>query len=118
MARKELTDKLSIYIPQTKMTQRPVERLIKMGKKKDRSINYLVVEAIIAYLDREEKKGYSNELLRSYRIPSQSKTAATAIMIAKRINHHGYETSVIFLSMLLLKPLLPPAQTGGLLPNG
>ncbi len=56
MAGKEVMDKLSIYIPQTKMKQRPVERLIKLGARRDRSINYLVVEAIIAYLDREEKK--------------------------------------------------------------
>lgn len=57
MARKKLTDKLSIYIPQPKMKQRPVERLIKLGEKKDRSVNYFVVEAIMEYLDREEKKG-------------------------------------------------------------
>ncbi len=57
MARKELTDKLSIYIPQTKMKQKPVERLIKLGEKRDRSCNYLVVEAILEHLDREEKKG-------------------------------------------------------------
>ena len=56
MAGKEVKDKLSIYILQTKMKHKPVERLIKMGRKKDRSVNYLVVEAIIAYLDREEKK--------------------------------------------------------------
>ena len=56
MAGKEVTDKLSIYIPQTKMKQRPVERLIKLGAKRDRSINYLVVEAILEYLDREERK--------------------------------------------------------------
>ena len=56
MARKELTDKLSIYIPQSKIQQKPVERLIKLGEKKDRSVNYLVVEAILEYLDREEKK--------------------------------------------------------------
>ncbi len=56
MARKELTDKLSIYIPQPKMKQRPVERLIRLGETKDRSVNYLVVEAILEYLDREEKK--------------------------------------------------------------
>ena len=55
MARKELTDKLSIYIPQTKIGKRPVERLIALGKKRDRSINYLVVEAILSYLKREEK---------------------------------------------------------------
>ena len=55
MARKEILDKLSIYIPQTKMEQKPVERLIALGDKRERSINYLVVEAIIQYLDREEK---------------------------------------------------------------
>lgn len=54
MARKELTDKISIYIPQTKQASKPVERLITLGKKKDRSVNYLVVEAILEYLDHEE----------------------------------------------------------------
>jgi len=29
---------------------------MKLGEKKDRSINYLVVEAILEYLKREEKK--------------------------------------------------------------
>ena len=56
MARKEILDKLSIYIPQGKIDLKPVERLIKLGDKVDRSINYLVVNAIIEYLDREEKK--------------------------------------------------------------
>ena len=56
MAKKEILDKLSIYIPQRKMGDKPVERLIKLGDKVDRSINYLVVEAIIQYLDREEKR--------------------------------------------------------------
>jgi len=56
MAEKEILDKLSIYIPQKKMAEKPVERLIKLGAVQDRSINYLVVEAIIQYLDREEKK--------------------------------------------------------------
>ena len=55
MPNKEILDKLSIYIPQRKMAEKPVERLIKLGDKLDRSINYLVVEAIIQYLDREEK---------------------------------------------------------------
>ena len=54
--KKEILDKLSIYIPQRKMAEKPVERLIKLGDKLDRSINYLVVEAIVQYLDREEKK--------------------------------------------------------------
>ena len=57
MAQKELVDKMSIYVPQTKIDQKPVERLIKLGKKRDRSVNYLVVEAILQYLDREESKG-------------------------------------------------------------
>ena len=55
--RKSITHKLSIYIPQTKLEQKPVERLIELGKKKDRSVNYLVVEAILQFLDREEKRG-------------------------------------------------------------
>jgi len=56
MAAKQILDKLSIYIPQKRMAERPVERLIKLSEKKDRSINYLVVEAILEYLRREEKK--------------------------------------------------------------
>ena len=57
MASKEILDKLSIYIPQRKMEEKPVERLIKLGEKRDRSINYMVVDAIHQYLDREEAKG-------------------------------------------------------------
>ncbi len=56
MAGKEIMDKLSIYIPQRKMDEKPVERLMRLGQKRDRSVNYLVVEAIIQYLDREENK--------------------------------------------------------------
>jgi hypothetical protein len=55
MTRKTILDKLSIYIPQQKQKQRPVERLTTIGKKRDRSINYLVVEAILEYLEKEEK---------------------------------------------------------------
>jgi len=53
MAKKEVLDKLSIYIPQSKMAQKPVQRLIRLGDKKERSVNYLVVEAILEYLKRE-----------------------------------------------------------------
>jgi predicted transcriptional regulator len=56
MAKKEILDKLSIYISQKKMEEKPVKRLIRLGNKRERSINYLVVEAIIQYLNREEKK--------------------------------------------------------------
>ena len=56
MPGKQILDKLSIYIPQAKLNRKPVERLIKLGKKVDRSVNYLVVEAILGYLDLEESK--------------------------------------------------------------
>ena len=49
-------DKISIYVPQAKLEQQPVERLIKLGAKLDRSVNYLVVDAIMQYLEREEAK--------------------------------------------------------------
>ena len=55
MPQKKIMDKLSIYIPDKAKQQQPVERLIKLADKKDRSINYLVVEAIMQYLEREEK---------------------------------------------------------------
>lgn len=52
----ELRDKLSIYIPQEKLKEKPVERLIKLSQERERSVNYLVVQAILKYLDREDKK--------------------------------------------------------------
>ena len=55
--RKQDVTKLSIYVPQTKIALEPVQRLIKLGAARDRSVNYLVMDAIIQYLDREEKKG-------------------------------------------------------------
>jgi len=58
MSRERITDKLSIHIPQSKQVEKPVERLVKLGKKRNRSVNYLVVEAILRYLDHQEgKKG-------------------------------------------------------------
>jgi transcriptional regulator len=50
---KEITDKLSIYIPAGKRALKPVERLIKLGEKTDRSVNYLVVQAILDYVKKE-----------------------------------------------------------------
>lgn len=49
-------DKLSIYVPQDKQEKMPIERLTKLAKARDRSVNYLVVQAILDYVDREEKK--------------------------------------------------------------
>jgi len=56
MPQKTNFDKISIYIPQSKQAEKPVQRLIKLGEKNDRSVNYLVVEAIHQYLKREEGK--------------------------------------------------------------
>ena len=47
---------MSIYIPQRHLIRDPVRRLRELGRKKDRSINYLVMEAILEYLKREEQK--------------------------------------------------------------
>jgi hypothetical protein len=56
VAQKELLDKISIYVPKNRLDQQPVERLMKLAEVKDRSVNYLVVEAIVEYLAREEKR--------------------------------------------------------------
>lgn len=56
MAQKTLLDKISIYIPQDKQDRKLVQRLVKLGEKRERSVNYLVVEAILEYLDRREAK--------------------------------------------------------------
>ncbi len=57
MPQKQILDKLSIYVPQNKVAEKPVERLLKLGEKRDRSVNYLVVEAILEYVERKEKGG-------------------------------------------------------------
>lgn len=54
---KQLLDKISIYVPKSRIDQQPVERLLKLAETKDRSVNYLVVEAILEFLKREEKRG-------------------------------------------------------------
>ena len=56
VVRKSEVTTLSIYIPKSKLDRKPIERLERLAKKADRSINYLVVEAILQYLDREERR--------------------------------------------------------------
>jgi predicted transcriptional regulator len=56
MAGKGIVDKLSIYIPRKRLEEKPVERLVKLGRRRDRSVNYLVVEAILQYVAREENE--------------------------------------------------------------
>lgn len=47
---------LSVYISRAKASARPIERLRRLSKERDRSMNYLIVEAVLQYLDREESK--------------------------------------------------------------
>lgn len=49
-------DKLSIYVPQEKLKDKPIERLMKLAKQRDRSVNYLVVQAIMEFVVREDKR--------------------------------------------------------------
>ena len=52
----EQYEKLSIYIPKKKAAAELVQRLEKIGAKKDRSVNHLVVEAIEQYVQREREE--------------------------------------------------------------
>lgn len=58
MPRKMSNDftKLSIYVPQNKRKRQPLERLHQVAQQRDRSINYLVVQAIIEFVERQERK--------------------------------------------------------------
>jgi hypothetical protein len=57
MAREQVNeDKLSVYIAKPKRGQGLLVRLRKIGVKQDRSVNYLVVEAIREYVERHEKE--------------------------------------------------------------
>ncbi|MDD4903739.1 MAG: ribbon-helix-helix protein, CopG family [Candidatus Bipolaricaulis sp.] len=47
---------ISIYIPKSKTGQKLMERLSKLGRRLDRSVNYLIVEAILQYIDDQEKR--------------------------------------------------------------
>jgi len=50
------TAKLSLYIPYRKGGTEVLNRLQHLAEEDDRSINYLVVEAILEYLERREQK--------------------------------------------------------------
>ena len=56
MAKQQQRATMSVYIPQSQAKKRLLERLISLGEQRDRSVNYLVIEAISEYLDRVEKK--------------------------------------------------------------
>jgi predicted transcriptional regulator len=48
--------RISIYVPQSKQKDKPLERLHKLGLKRDRSLNYMIIEAVLDYVKREEQK--------------------------------------------------------------
>ncbi|MDD5264738.1 MAG: hypothetical protein PHU43_07855 [Candidatus Bipolaricaulis sp.] len=50
------TQTVSVYIPSGSREKHLLERLIRLAEKRDRSLNYLIVEAITKYVDREETK--------------------------------------------------------------
>jgi len=52
-----MLDRISIRIPDAMLDQKLFERLRELGAKRNRTVNFLVVEAILEYLNREEKKG-------------------------------------------------------------
>jgi len=56
MPRKRTTPMISVYVPEKAQKLQVVDRLRELGEKRDRSLNYLIVEAIVQYLDREERK--------------------------------------------------------------
>lgn len=48
--------RISIYVPKGKQVEKPLQRLSKLGQERDRSMNYMIVEAILDYVGREERK--------------------------------------------------------------
>ena len=54
--KKITTNKISVYLPEDKMEKKLVQRLLAIGAKEERSVNYLVIKAIEQFLEREEKK--------------------------------------------------------------
>lgn len=48
--------RISIYVPKAKQKERPLERLYKLGQERDRSLNYMIVQAVLDYVQREERK--------------------------------------------------------------
>jgi hypothetical protein len=47
---------ISAYIPQSKRNRGIFERLANLAEQQDRSLNYLLVDAVLEYLDREEEQ--------------------------------------------------------------
>jgi predicted transcriptional regulator len=48
--------RISIYVPQKAQKDNPLKRLHAIAQKQDRTLNYMVIQAILDYVNREEKK--------------------------------------------------------------
>lgn len=48
--------RISIYVPQKNQKDNPLKRLHAIAKKHDRTLNYMVIQAILDFVNREEKK--------------------------------------------------------------
>ncbi len=46
---------ITIYVPQKHQDEDVIDRLKKLARQKDRSVNYLAVQAIEEYLDKSDK---------------------------------------------------------------
>jgi len=50
------TVRMSLYVPNDKKDLKITARLTALSEKRDRSVNYLIVEAIMQYLDKQETR--------------------------------------------------------------
>jgi len=56
MVGKKLLETATLYVPQGKVEDRLIERMIAAGAIKDRSFNYMLIQAIEEFLEREESE--------------------------------------------------------------
>ena len=52
--KKKTLDQFSVYIPVGRVKERIIPRLIEIGKARKRSVNWICIEAIDEYLERQE----------------------------------------------------------------
>jgi len=45
----------TIYVPRAKTEEKLIEKMQALAKKRDRSLSYVVIEAIEQYLEREKR---------------------------------------------------------------
>jgi len=49
------TSNFTIYVPKARVEEKLVEKMQALAKKRDRSLSYVVIEAIEQYLEREKR---------------------------------------------------------------